>query len=213
MQGNRVIRFPFFIAPCIKPLARPEADMHEIIETDRTVLRPLAETDAVAFARLVNHWDICRMTGSFPYPFDAMSVAGRVDIFLARAAIGTALHWAITLDGEFIGAIGLYRIERGWDVGYWIGEPWWGCGIASEVVVELSRHVFRCRPGAVLTASVFTDNPASAHVLRKAGFRQADAVSDGYSIARREVVPNWTFTCTAADHAAHISAATLETID
>ncbi|MGB3457222.1 MAG: GNAT family N-acetyltransferase [Litorimonas sp.] len=185
--------------------------MHEIIRTDRTVLRPLAESDADDFARLANQWDICRMTGSFPYPFDAMSVAGRVEIYLARAATGTAIHWAVTVRGEFIGAIGLYRTDEGWDMGYWIGEPWWGRGFASEVVTAVTHHVFQHHPASALSACVFTDNPASAHVLRKVGFRQSETVCKGYSLARRGAMDNWTFACTPTDVAARQDPATLQT--
>jgi RimJ/RimL family protein N-acetyltransferase len=167
--------------------------MHEIIDTDRTTLRPLQASDTTDFARLVNNRKICRMTGSFPFPFDAPSVAGKVDIFLARAACGTAYHWAILVDGAFAGAIGGYKIKDGWDIGYWLGEPYWGRGLASEIVSALTDHIQSHAPDAALTACVFIDNPASARVLRKAGFIQAAEPCQGYSLARRAHMDNWTF--------------------
>jgi hypothetical protein len=57
-----------------------EAKMHEVLTTDRLTLRPLKTTDAADFARLVNTPAICRMTGTFPYPFPKRSVEGRVQI-------------------------------------------------------------------------------------------------------------------------------------
>lgn len=170
-----------------------EANMHEVIETNRLVLRPLKETDSGAFAALVNDWDICRMTGSFPYPFPKPSVDGLIDIFLARAATGKAIHWAITRNGIFMGAAGFYETTQGRGLGYWLGRSYWGHGFATEVVKGLADHMAKHEPNAVLMAEVFTDNPASRRVLERAGFQRLDATSKGHSLARGETVPCWKF--------------------
>jgi len=54
-------------------------------------------------------------------------------------------------------------------IGYLLAEPAWGQGFASELIKGLVRAVPR---PARLLAGVEADNPASARVLEKAGFRQ-----------------------------------------
>jgi len=56
------------------------------------------------------------------------------------------------------------------DIGYWIGEPHWGSGIASAAVVEMTRYAFAEFPLQRLQALVFEWNPASRRVLEKAGY-------------------------------------------
>lgn len=170
-----------------------EATMHEVIKSNRLILRPLETTDADDFARLANHWDICRMTGTFPYPFPKLSVEGLIDIFIARAATGRAFHWAILDNHQFIGVLGLFRTKAGWDVGYWLGEPFWGQGYAGEALKALLDHLCQTDPEIEISACVFTDNPASAKVLTRAGFKKNAGVCKGYSLARGGEMDNWTF--------------------
>ena len=115
--------------------------MYEVFNTQRLVMRPLAIADAKDFAALVNHPEICRMTGTFPYPFPKMCVEGKVEIFIASAATGRAYHWAILDEGQFAGVIGIYRKAEGWDLGYWLGQPFWGQGFGSEAVSGLIEHL------------------------------------------------------------------------
>lgn len=175
--------------------------MHEVLKTDRLILRPLETTDASDFARLVNHWDICRMTGTFPYPFPKPSVEGLVEIFCARAFTGHSYHWAITLEGQLTGVMGIYRKEDGWDVGYWLGQPFWGQGLGGEAIEALVDHVFSRGSDTQITACVFTDNPASDRLLRRIGFQQSPKVCEGYSLARRSLQDNWTYSMSQKDFA------------
>jgi ribosomal-protein-alanine N-acetyltransferase len=82
--------------------------------------------------------------------------------------------FAIAMPSEAIGCIGL-QIGRDIhcktaDLGYWLGEPFWGQGIMSEAVAVFTR----CALGAFnldrIYAEPFANNRASARVLEKAGF-------------------------------------------
>jgi RimJ/RimL family protein N-acetyltransferase len=57
------------------------------------------------------------------------------------------------------------------EIGYWIGKPWWGRGFATEAAQALVRHCFATVGIERLTCCHFVDNPASARVIRKLGFR------------------------------------------
>lgn len=72
----------------------------------------------------------------------------------------------ITLGDEFTGYVTCFEQEgRRW-IGYWIGRPWWGRGIATWALGELLELV-EPRP---LHAQVARWNNASIRVLERHGF-------------------------------------------
>ncbi|MGJ8559415.1 MAG: GNAT family N-acetyltransferase [Litorimonas sp.] len=167
--------------------------MHEVLTTDRLTLRPLETTDAKDFARLVNNPDICRMTGTFPYPFPECSAEGRVQIFCSQAATGYSYHWAMIWQDQFVGVIGLFGNPETREIGYWLGEPFWGKGLMREAIAGLMNYLMELNPNLRMVAGVFTDNPASAHLLKRLGFEQETDLSEGYSLARGEKHDLWKF--------------------
>jgi RimJ/RimL family protein N-acetyltransferase len=56
-------------------------------------------------------------------------------------------------------------------LGYWLGEDFWGRGIMTEAVAAFIDFCFENFPLRRVSAEVFANNPASARVLEKAGFR------------------------------------------
>lgn len=183
--------------------------MLDSLKTERLHLRPVRVEDAPAFRRLADNPKITRMTGSFPSPFPLRSVEGLLTIFAARMAIGRAAKWSIFHDGKFVGAVGLTKIENGWDIGYWIGEPYWGQGFATEAVRAVLGHVRSCDPEATIKACVFTDNPASARMLERYGFRRSPQLCSGFSMSRGRKAPIWNFTLPPAAKAVDAAMATL----
>jgi [ribosomal protein S5]-alanine N-acetyltransferase len=82
--------------------------------------------------------------------------------------------FAIATSQEAIGCIGL---RRGVDVhrktaelGYWLGEPFWGRGTMTEAVVEFTRWAFQEFSLNRIFAEPFESNEGSIRVLEKAGF-------------------------------------------
>ena len=81
--------------------------------------------------------------------------------------------WAIEVEGS-AGGIGIEcrtDVERvSAEIGYWLGQPYWGRGIATEAVRAVTdASVRRVRPDGVF-ALPFADNIGSIRVLEKAGF-------------------------------------------
>lgn len=100
-------------------------------------------------------------------------------------------NFAIDVAGEAIGGIGYHLQEdvhrRSAEIGYWLGEPFWGKGIATQAVRALTAHAFRTHDLARIYASVFEWNPASARVLEKAGYTiegrlRQSVIKDGRTI-------------------------------
>ena len=56
------------------------------------------------------------------------------------------------------------------EIGYWLGEPFWNKGIASEAVKILTEFTFKNFLLNRIYANVFEGNDASEKVLKKAGY-------------------------------------------
>lgn len=82
--------------------------------------------------------------------------------------------FAIVVDNKAVGNIGYFPqndIERfNAEIGYWIGESYWGTGIMTNVLKTLTNHIFTTTDMIRLFATAFETNPASMKVLEKAGF-------------------------------------------
>jgi RimJ/RimL family protein N-acetyltransferase len=83
--------------------------------------------------------------------------------------------YAVTLagSGTFVGCAALNVTERGLELGYWLGEPFWRRGYATEAAHALVDLAFRATPVNVLHASCRVINPASRRVIHKCGFQYA----------------------------------------
>jgi len=78
------------------------------------------------------------------------------------------------VDGSACGGIGFYILDdvyrRTARIGYWLGEPHWGRGIATEALGALTTFAFSRFDFARIEATVFEWNTASGRVLEKAGY-------------------------------------------
>ena len=81
---------------------------------------------------------------------------------------------AIQYNDQFVGTVGADRGQfeksRSAEVGYWIGRPFWGKGIATEALRQLTALIFSTTTIARLQAYVFEGNIASMKVLEKNGY-------------------------------------------
>ena len=136
------------------------------------VLRPYQLSDADRLAVLLNDPDLTAMTSSIPYPYarsDAEAFLSRM-----RANEGAPDNRAIAGDdGQLLGGIGLRMRDDVEEIGYWVGRPYWGQGIATAAVraylalLDAHGHV-----GTIL-AQTLTNNIASQKVLLANGFSYA----------------------------------------
>lgn len=143
-----------------------------VLVTERLVLRAPHEDDIEAIVALANNARIAEMTSSLPHPY------GEADArrFLAMSAgHENCCHYAVSLadSGAFIGAAGIDEGSRGLRLGYWLGEPFWGNGYASEAAAALVELAFRASDIDTLHVACRTINPASRRVIEKCGFAPA----------------------------------------
>jgi RimJ/RimL family protein N-acetyltransferase len=120
---------------------------------------------------LADNRRVAEMLGRMPHPYGETEARA----FIARSAEKQAAGaiYAVTLadSGAFIGCAGLNSTERGLELGYWIGEPYWKRGYATEAAHALVDLAFRATAINVLHVSCRVINPASRRVIHKCGFQ------------------------------------------
>lgn len=162
--------------------------MRNEIETERLVLRQTKQTDAVAFSKLASDFDIACMTGSIAYPYPELSAEFKIMTFHSAKRRGLAHPYAITLKGQddLIGIADLFKrsADTLWEIGYWIGRPYWDHGYMTEACSALLREADDSLGPEDRVAGVFTDNPGSARVLEKLGFKRSGEPEYYFSMGR-----------------------------
>lgn len=160
-----------------------------VLETRRLLLRSPVLEDVDRIAALANDPQVARMLARMPHPY----LPEHAEEFLGACQAmdpATDRVFAIELEDEgLVGVIGLNPFEGGSELGYWIGRPYWGRGLASEAVEAVLAWARRVWKRRYILATHFTDNPASGRVLCKAGFLYTGQVVLRDCRARGEQVP------------------------
>ena len=137
-------------------------------------LQDITQTSLEEIQRLANNHAIAiNLRDAFPYPYTIEDAA----TFLELAANGALGKVYGVYDGDiFVGCCSLipqqdvYRLNA--EIGYWIGEPYWGKGYATEVVKLLLNVAFEELNLSRVYAHIFEFNKGSMRVLEKAGFHK-----------------------------------------
>ncbi len=143
---------------------------------DHLFLSQIRENDEAALIKYLNNETIHRNTLRIPYPYRSEHAHDFMEYVLAmKEEHGRLTEWAIrNRKGELIGGIGFSRIYGKYshkdEVGYWLGEPYRGQGIMTEVVAKVCEIGFRDFKLFRIEAPVFPHNAASGRVLEKNGF-------------------------------------------
>lgn len=144
----------------------------EAIHTDPVALRPWRVSDRDTLVNLGNNPNIARyLTNAFPSPY----TKEKADAFVAMANQEDPPRiLAITLDEQPVGAIGLHpQMDihcQNAEMGYWLGEPYWGRGIMTRAIRLMATYGFTHLPVNRIFARPFSTNIGSQRALEKAGF-------------------------------------------
>lgn len=149
-----------------------------VLETARLVLRAPKIEDVDAIAALANSRRIAEMTANLPHPYRATDALS----FIANAPQGEeAATFAVLLKQEgalvLVGMCGFARRpgEPAPELGYWIGEPFWGRGIATEAARAVIDYAFSETAITQIAGAARVVNPASRRVLEKCAFQWCGA--------------------------------------
>ncbi len=134
-------------------------------------LRPFHPSDYKSIATYANNrlvWENLR--DRFPFPYSEEDALQFINM---ATTYSPTTEFAIDLNGEAIGAAGIILKDDVYkgngEIGYWIGEPFWGKGIGTQVVKELLHIAFDELNLYRIFAEVFEKNVGSARVLEKNG--------------------------------------------
>ena len=142
------------------------------LDCGSSFVRDWRDDDRDSLVRFANNRRIWRnLKDRFPYPYTGKDA----DAWLALSRANPGLTgWAIEVNGTAVGGIGLAAgtdvHARSAHIGYWLGEPYWGRGIATAAVDAVTCHAFENLDYVRLEAPVFEWNPASMRVLEKCGY-------------------------------------------
>lgn len=136
-------------------------------------LRPWNINDLSSLVKYGNNKSIAKnMTDKFPHPYTEEN--GRAFISFATSKNPSSIL-AIEVNGEAVGGIGLHAQEdihcKNMELGYWLGEPFWGKGIIPRAINEMIEYGFKTFDINRIFARPFGTNIASQIVLEKAGFK------------------------------------------
>lgn len=150
--------------------------------------------DAARLAEVLNNSNILNnLRDGIPYPYTKRDAEEYITSMLEADKTKT-FAFAITMDDEVVGSIGVFRCEnihfKTAEMGYYIGEPYWGCGLGTSAVTQVCKYIFDNTDIIRIFAEPFAYNTASCRVLEKSGFQfegllKSNAVKNGKVIDMR----------------------------
>ena len=173
------------------------------IHLNLCTLRPWRDGDQESLVRQANNPNVAlHLRDRFPQPY---ALADAIAWIAHATGQSPPLNLAMDVGGQAIGGIGIipgsdiHRVCA--EIGYWLGEEYWGRGIATAALRGMTCYAFT--ELAILNrlfATVDGHHAASIRVLQKAGYRcegklLGSAIKSGaivdqylYAITRGEAV-------------------------
>ena len=142
-----------------------------ILQTKRLILRPWCEEDAEELYQYASDPEVGPPAGWPPHT----SVENSREII--RNVLSAPETYAVCLkqSGKPIGSIGFHRadladLDDEYELGYWIGKPFWGQGLIPEAAREMLRHAFEDLGLNRVWCGYYDGNEKSRRVQEKLGF-------------------------------------------
>lgn len=145
-----------------------------LLELGDLRIRPWRKSDLDALLRHANNPKIAaNLRDQFPHPYTRRD---GLDFLSYARNVEPPNAFAIEYADEAIGGVGfrvgtdISRLSA--EMGYWLGEPYWGRGFGTRAVQAASDWAFDYYRVVRLFATVFPQNIGSIRVLEKAGFER-----------------------------------------
>lgn len=147
---------------------------HLKLENEALIMRPLESTDSDAILALAAAPEIAANT-FVPHPYTPEAAGEFIQRGQAGWRDGEAYVFGIIEKSSqcFAGCMGIHPVpeHNRAEVGYWIGLPYWGRGLATAALRLLLQFGFERLELNRVEAGHFVHNPASGRVMEKAGMR------------------------------------------
>lgn len=142
------------------------------LKLTKCTIRPWRAGDEASLVRQANNRKIWRnLRDLFPHPYTHTDAEGWIR---TAGSADPLTNFAIEVEGSAVGGIGLILRDdinrKAAEIGYWLGEEYWGRGITTEAVRALTDYAFATWDLCRIYAGVFEWNVGSMRVLEKAGY-------------------------------------------
>lgn len=139
-----------------------------------SMIRPWRLEDAPHLAEAANNPKVlANLRDGLPYPYSLQDAQDYIQAMLTTDP-HTTYAFAIVAENRAIGSIGVFRKDnihrQTAEMGYYIGEPWWGKGLGTQAVRQACRYIFEQTDILRIFAEPFAHNISSCRILEKAGF-------------------------------------------
>jgi len=143
------------------------------IKFEGIVLKPWSIRDAADLSKIANNKFISdNLRDGFPFPYSLEDAKNWLGIILPENS--PPRFFAIKYDNCLVGSIGIVSksdiYKKNFEIGYFLGEEYWGQGIATKAIKAATSYAFNDFDIVRVYAEPFADNPGSRRALEKAGF-------------------------------------------
>jgi [ribosomal protein S5]-alanine N-acetyltransferase len=151
-------------------------DIFPELHTQRLLLRRITVEDIPALVKYASNRRISDNIINIPYPYEEPQAVFRISYVVQGFKNKQRFVFAIILKEtqEMIGEISLHlaQQDKAAELGYWVGEPFWGKGMATEAVKAVLTFGFERLGLAAIFAECHVENMASQKVVSKNGMKR-----------------------------------------
>jgi ribosomal-protein-alanine N-acetyltransferase len=136
-------------------------------------IRSWQHSDALHLDQYANDKDIwLNLRDRFPYPYTPRDAQEWIQLVTNNQP---ETNFALAVKGQAVGGFGIVLGDDtgrcSAEVGYWLGRAYWGQGIVSEALQQVTAYTLIGFDLTRLFAVPFAQNRASIRVFEKAGYR------------------------------------------
>ena len=156
------------------------------ITTSNLVIEKPKKKHSVSLVQELNNWNISKWLVEVPYPYSINDAN-----YWIKKTEEDEFSFNIFLKNKLIGGISISTkpLNSKWELGYWIGEKYWGNKYAKEACEGLIKYFFTNTSNNIIYASHMKDNEKSKKIILSLGFKEIGPGSK-YSLSRQEEIKN-----------------------
>lgn len=144
------------------------------IQGSQFLLRKIKVDDRYQLAEIANNKKIwLNLRDRFPHPYGLEDADFYINMILQEEP---QYSFAIEVDGAFAGMVGLLPMDdvyrKTTEIGYWLGEPYWGRGIMTEACQLVTDYGLNTLEFIRIHTGVFENNIGSMRILEKCGYQK-----------------------------------------
>ena len=158
--------------------------MESKITTSNLVLKKPDNKDITSLIEELNNWNVSKWLVEVPYPYSINDAK-----YWIKKTVEDKFSFNIYLNNKLIGGISISKKlgNTKWELGYWIGEKYWGNKYAKEACESLIKYFFTNTSNNIIYASHMKDNMKSKKIILSLGFKEI-GLGKKYSLSRQEEI-------------------------